>query len=67
MALRRKDDVLASDIADTLHKDLPLYRVVQQLWKAGSDPLADKEDFSAIMHRTYGKLKCHGEKVISAA
>ncbi|QVK30782.1 NAD(P)-dependent oxidoreductase [Pseudomonas syringae] len=61
MGLMRKDVGLASDLADSLDMDLPLSRVVAQLWQASSETLADNEDFCAIVQRTDGKLYGHGE------
>ncbi|OZI83683.1 3-hydroxyisobutyrate dehydrogenase, partial [Pseudomonas avellanae] len=61
MGLMRKDVGLASDLADSLDMDLPLSRVVAQLWQASSETLADNEDFCAIVQRTDAALYGHGE------
>lgn len=61
MGLMRKDVGLASDLADSLDMDLPLSRVVAQLWKASSETLADNQDFCAIVQRTDAQLFGRGE------
>jgi 3-hydroxyisobutyrate dehydrogenase len=61
MGLMRKDVGLASDLADSLDMDLPLSRVVAQLWKASAQTLGDNEDFCAIVQRTDASLYGRGE------
>ena len=61
MGLMRKDVGLASDLADSLDMELPLSRVVAQLWQASSETLADSQDFCAIVQRTDAQLFGPGE------
>lgn len=61
MGLMRKDVGLASDLADSLDLDLPLSRIVAQLWQASRESLPDNEDFCAIVQRTDAQLFGRGE------
>lgn len=61
MGLMRKDVGLASDLTASLDLDLPLSRIVAQLWQASSESLPDNEDFCAIVQRTDAKLYGRGE------
>ncbi|MCU1738005.1 MULTISPECIES: NAD(P)-dependent oxidoreductase [unclassified Pseudomonas] len=61
MGLMRKDVGLARDLALSLDLDLPLSRMVAQLWQASSETLPDNEDFCAIVQRTDSKLYGRGE------
>ena len=45
----------------SLDLDLPLSRIVAQLWQASSESLPDNEDFCAIVQRTDAKLYGRGE------
>jgi 3-hydroxyisobutyrate dehydrogenase len=61
MGLMRKDVGLASDMAASLEMDLPLSRIVAQLWAASSETLEDGEDFNCIVQRTDAQLFGTGE------
>lgn len=61
MGLMRKDVGLASDLAASLNLELPLSRVVAQLWQASSESLPDNEDFCAIVQRTDAQLYGRGD------
>lgn len=56
MALMRKDVGLAEDLAASLDADLPLARLVGQLWQASAESLADTDDFCCIVERTDANL-----------
>ncbi|OCR25084.1 3-hydroxyisobutyrate dehydrogenase [Pseudomonas syringae] len=61
MGLMRKDVGLATDLAASLDLDLPLARIVAQLWAASSETLPDGEDFNCIVQRTDAQLFGKGE------
>lgn len=56
MALMRKDVGLAQALADELGSDLPLARLVSQLWQQSADTLPDGKDFCCIAQRTDATL-----------
>lgn len=56
MGLMRKDVGLASALAGELDLDLPLARLVDRLWQASRETLADGEDFNCIVMRTDADL-----------
>jgi len=61
MGLMRKDVGLASDLTASLDLDLPLSRLVAQLWQQSSQTLPDSDDFCCIVQRTDNALFGRGE------
>ncbi|UFH50838.1 NAD(P)-dependent oxidoreductase [Pseudomonas sp. KNUC1026] len=56
MALMRKDVGLAQALAEELGAELPLARLVGQLWQASAETLPDGNDFCCIAQRTDAAL-----------